>query len=99
MIYLLNSKISHRHRLLLNVTVKINLKRNYRYVALSNLSVCYTWKNREKTYMNNKFKKSAQTWSGEFELPDGSYSVSGFQYYFGYTFTKNNMEKRMLIHQ
>ena len=57
MLYLLNSKISHRHRLLLNVTVKINLKRNYRYVALSNLSVCYTWKNREKSYMNNKFKK------------------------------------------
>ena len=44
MIYLLNSKISDHHRLLLNVTVKINLKRNDRYVPLSNLSIRYTWK-------------------------------------------------------
>ena len=43
MIYLLNSKISDHHRLLLNVTVKINLKRNDRYIPLSNLSIRYTW--------------------------------------------------------
>ena len=49
--------------------------------------------------MNNKFKKSAPTWSGEFELPNGSNSVSDFQDYFEYTFTKKNMEKRMLIRQ
>ena len=55
--------------------------------------------NREKSYMNNKFKKSAPTWSGEFELPNGSNSVSDFQDYFEYTFTKKNMEKRMLIRQ
>ena len=55
--------------------------------------------NREKSYMNNKFKKSALTWSGEFELPNGSNSVSDFQDYFEYTFTKKNMEKRMLIRQ
>ena len=44
--------------------------------------------NREKSYMNNKFKKSAPIWSGEFELPNGSNSVSDFQDYFEYTFTK-----------
>ena len=74
MMYLLNSKISDRHRLLLNATVKTN----DRYVALSNLGVYYGWKNREKTYINNKYKKSAPTWSGEFELPEGSYSVSDY---------------------
>ena len=54
--------------------------------------------NREKS-MNNKFKNSAPIWSGEFELPNGSNSVSDFQDYFEYTFTKKNMEKRMLIRQ
>ena len=39
-----NSKTSSRYRLLLNLTDKINLKRIYEYVALSNLSIYYTWK-------------------------------------------------------
>ena len=40
-----NNKISDFHRLLLNLSDKINLKRSDRYVALSNLSICYAWKN------------------------------------------------------
>ena len=35
-------------------------------------------------YNNNKFKISASTWNDEFELPDGSYSVSDIQDYFEY---------------
>ena len=34
-----NSKRSDLHRLLLNLTDKINLKRKVKYVALSNLSM------------------------------------------------------------
>ena len=34
-----NSKMSDPHRLLLNFTDKINLKRSDKYVALSNLSI------------------------------------------------------------
>ena len=34
-----NSKTSNFHRLLLNLTDKINLKRSDKYVALSNLSI------------------------------------------------------------
>ena len=30
----------------------------------------------EKSYKSNEFKFSAPTWNQEFELPDGSYSVS-----------------------
>ena len=56
-----NSKTSHPHRLLLNLTEKINLKRRDKYVALSNLSIYYTWKNIKKLYKNNKFKISALT--------------------------------------
>ena len=36
------------------------------------------------SYNNNKFKRSAPTWNDEFELPDGSYSVSDIQDYFKY---------------
>ena len=84
-----NSKTSDPHRLLLNLTDKINLKRSDKYVALSNLSIYYTWKNIKKSYKNNKFKISAPTWNEEFELPDGSYSVSDIQDYFKYIFKKH----------
>ena len=40
-----NNVTSQPHRLLLNLTYKINLKRSDKYVALSNLSIFYTWKN------------------------------------------------------
>ena len=74
-----NSKTSEPHRLLLNLTEKIDLKRSDKYVALSNLSIYYTWKNIKRTDKNNKFKISAPIWNEEFELADGSYSVSDIQ--------------------
>ena len=43
-----NSKTSDPHRLLLNLSDKINLKRSDKYVALSNLSMYFTWKNIKK---------------------------------------------------
>ena len=42
-----NSKTSDLHGLLLNLSDKIDLKRIDKYVALSNLSIYYTWKNIE----------------------------------------------------
>ena len=42
-----NSKTSDPHRLLLNLTDKIDLRRKYKYVALSNLSIYDIWKNIE----------------------------------------------------
>ena len=36
----------------------------------------------KSSYNNNKFEISARTWSDEFELPDGSYSISDIQDYF-----------------
>ena len=38
-----NSKTSEPHRLLLNLADKINVKRSDKYVALSNISMCYTF--------------------------------------------------------
>ena len=39
-----NSKTSDLHRLLLNLTDKINLNSSVKYVALSNLTIYYAWK-------------------------------------------------------
>ena len=74
-----NSKTSDLRRLLINLLDKINLKRSDRYVALSNLSIYYTWKNMKKSYKNNKFKISGSTWNEKFQLQNGSYSVSDIQ--------------------
>ena len=85
-----NNKTSDPHRVLLNLTVKLNLKRSDKYVALSNLSIYYyTWKNINKI--------SVSTWTEEFQLPDGSYSLSDIQDYFVYIL--KNMEKRLIILQ
>ena len=84
-----NSKTSDPHRLLVILSDKVNLKREDKYVALSNLSIYYTWKNVKKSYKKNKFKISAPTWNEEFELPDGSYSVSDIQVYFEYILKKH----------
>ena len=40
-----NSKTSDPERLLFNLSDKINLKRSDEHIALSNLSIYYTWKN------------------------------------------------------
>ena len=48
------------------------------------LGIYYAWKNTKKSYKNNKFKISAPTWNEEFELPDGSYSLSDVPEYFEY---------------
>ena len=50
-------------------------------MALSNFSLCCTWKNIKKSYKNNNFKISAPTWNEKFDLPDGSYSVSDIRDY------------------
>ena len=84
-----NSKTSEPHVLILKLTDKLNLRRGEKNIALSNLSIYYTWKNIKSSYNNNKFKIPAPTWNDEFELPDGSYSVSDIQDYFEYILKKH----------
>ena len=55
------SKTSNPHGILLSLSHKTNLRRSDDYIALSNLSIYYTWKNIKKSYKNNKFKISAPT--------------------------------------
>ena len=84
-----NSKTSECHVLVLKLTDKLDLRRVQKTVALSNLSIYYTWKNIKSSYNNNKFKISARTWSEELELPDGSYSISDIRDYFEYILKKH----------
>ena len=76
------SKTSDPQTLSFNLSDKINLKISDKYVALSNLSIYYTWRNIKRSYKNNRFKISAPTRNEEFELLDGLYSVSDIQDYF-----------------
>ena len=84
-----NSKTSDPHRLLLTLTDKIALKRKDKYIALSNLSIYNAWKNIKNSTKNSKFKILAATWNEEFELPDGSYSISDIEDYFEYILKKH----------
>ena len=83
-----NSRTSEYHVLVLNLTDKLHLRRGRKIVALSDLSIYYTWKNIKSSYNNNKFKIPAPTWDEEFELLDGSYSISDIQDYFEYILKK-----------
>ena len=87
-----NSKTSEHNVLVLKLTDKLYLRRGQKTVALSNLTIYYTWKNVKSSYNdnNNKFKISAPTWSEEFKLPDGSYLVSDIQDYIEYILKKHS---------
>ena len=73
-----NGKRSDRNRQLRNISEKINFKRSDKYV------VYQIWKSDK----NIEFKISALTWNEEFELLDGSHSVSYIQEQFAYILKK-----------
>ena len=85
-----NSRTSEYHVLVLKLADKLDLRRGQKSIALSNLSIYYTCKNIKSSYNNNKFKISAPTWSDEFELPDGSFSISDINDYFKYVLKKHS---------
>ena len=84
-----NSRTPKPHILILKLTNKLDLRIGEKIIALSNLSIYYTWRNIKSSYNNNKFKISAPTWNDKFELPHGSYTVSDIQDYFEYILKKH----------
>ena len=54
-----NSQTSEYHVLVLKLPDKLDLRRGQKSVALSNLSIYYTWKNVKSSYNYNSFKISA----------------------------------------
>ena len=93
-----NSKTSEPHILKLKLTDKLDLRLDKKVIALSNLSIYYTWNNIKSSYNNNKFKISAPTWNEEFKLPDGSYSVRDIQNCLKYILKKHgeNTDKQSM---
>ena len=84
-----NSKTNKSNRLLYTFTDKLNLRNRNKSIALVNLSIYYSWKNVKTAKNNNKFKISAPALNGEFDLPDGSCSISNIQDFFEYIIKKN----------
>ena len=57
-----NSKTSELYVLILMLTDELDLRRrSEKSIALSNLSIYYTWKNIKNSYNNNIFRISAPT--------------------------------------
>ena len=56
-----SSKTSEPHRFKYDLIDKLDLRNPNKNMALTNLSICYTWKNVKSIYKNNKFKISAPT--------------------------------------
>ena len=51
-----NSETNEPHKIVLNLSQRLDLRSSNKNVALQNLSVYYTWKNIRKQYKNNKLK-------------------------------------------
>ena len=56
-----NSKTSKPHILILKLTDEVDLRGSEKSIALSHLSIYYTWKNIKSAYNNHNFKISAPT--------------------------------------
>ena len=83
-----NSKTFEPHVFLLKLSNKLDLRIGEKVIALSNISIYYTWKNIKISNNNNKFKISAPTQNDKFELPDQSCSVLDIEDYFDYILKK-----------
>ena len=84
-----NSKTNEPNKFFHEFTDKLNLKNPNRNIELATFSIYYTWKNIKSAYNNNKFKISAPNSNDEFDLLDGSYSISDIQDYFEYIIKKH----------
>ena len=80
-----NRNMNELHKFLINLSQRLDLRSSDRHTVLQNLSIYYTWKNIRKQYKKNKLKIIAPTRNDEFELPNGSYSVSNIQDCIEYT--------------
>ena len=80
----LNSKTNESNKFIYQFTDNLYHKNPNNNMALANLGIYYTSKN-----INNKSEMPAPTWNDEFDLTDGSYSVSEIQDYFEYIIKKH----------
>ena len=84
-----NSKANELQIFRVTLADELNLNDPNKNIALAKLTIYYTWKSIKFLYNNNKFKISAPPWNDEFDLTDGSYSISDIQDYFEYIIKKH----------
>ena len=82
-------KTKESHKIILSLSQRLNLRNSNKRVFIRNLSIYYMRKNIRKQYKNSKLKVIAPTWNDEFELPDGSYSMSSIQNHIEYIIKKH----------
>ena len=70
-------------------TEKLNLKNSNKNIPLANWSIYYTWKNIKSAYNNKKIKISSPIWNDQFDLPNGSHSITDIQDYIEYIIKKH----------
>ena len=83
-----NRKTSKPHVVMASLNDKIDLRKDEK-VLFCQILIYTIHEKHEKIINNNKCKISAPTWNDEFELPDGSYSISDIQDYFVYVLKKH----------
>ena len=83
-----NRKTSKPHVVMASLNDKIDLRKDEK-VLFCQILLYTIHEKHEKIINNNKSKISAPTWNDEFELPDGSYSISDIQDYFVYVLKKH----------
>ena len=82
------SKTNEPHQSFHNLSQRLDLRSLNKHVALQNLCIYYTWKNKRQQYKNNKLKIIAPRWNDEFELPDCSYSITNIKDFIEYIIKK-----------
>ena len=84
-----NSIISDTHRLLHNLSDKINLKISDKYIPLSNFTICYTWKNKKSHIRTITLKYQLQPGIKNLNYVLDHILYSDIQYYFEYIIKKH----------
>ena len=62
-----------KHKFVLNLSQRLDLRSSGKYIAVQDLSIYHTWKNKRQQYKNSKHKIIAPTWHEKFELLGCSY--------------------------
>ena len=70
-----NSKKSRSHVLILKLTDKLELRRGEKSVTLSNLSICYTWKNIKSSYKNLKYQLQHRMMNLNYQVDHTLYQI------------------------
>ena len=83
-----NRKTNKPHKFIFNFSQRLDLRSSNEHVYLQNLFLTRGIYIKKKQYENNKLKIIAPTWNDEFDLSDGSYSVSYIQDYIKYIIRK-----------